>query len=185
MTDDVGSQFIKRAHCAHLSKRVAQRGHNGLGRASVSLQNDYTGILHTIPVCCRRHGWFGRRSLRGVESLLRTFTDGATTNPRAYFRPGAFSAWGSNGSAWSLPFCLSKISTLPSASSSSLRQAEDSCIPSSKRVNDFSRGTSPFSNSWTIFSRRSRHSSNFGKEACSRISLLIAPESGSCPVNYL
>ena len=64
-----------------------------------------------------------------------------------YLRPGAFSARDSNGSAWSLPFCFSRISTLPSAASNSLRQEAESCMPSSNKVKDFSSGTSPFSNS--------------------------------------
>src|SRR5882724_2543309 len=72
---------------------------------------------------------------------------------------------GSKASVWSFPFCFSRISTLPSASSNSLRQAAESCIPSSNSVRDFSRGTSPFSSSCTIFSRRWRHSSNLAKEA--------------------
>src|SRR5208282_4118692 len=78
-----------------------------------------------------------------------------------YYLRNAFSAGGSNGSVWSFPFCFNRISTFPSASSSCLRQVAESCMPSSNSVSDFSRGTSPFSSSWTIFSRRSRHSSNF------------------------
>src|SRR5689334_13010713 len=68
----------------------------------------------------------------------------------------------SKGSGCNLPFCLRRISTLPSASSNSLRQDEESCIPSSKSFNACSRGTFPFSSSSTIFSRRWRHSSNLG-----------------------
>src|ERR1035438_3979597 len=58
-----------------------------------------------------------------------------------------FSAGGSKGSVCSCPFCLSRISTFPSASSSCFRQVAESCMPSSNSVRDFSSGTSPFSSS--------------------------------------
>src|SRR5437588_2480899 len=85
---------------------------------------------------------------------------------------GAFSVRGSNGSGWSLPLFLSRISTFPSACSSSLRQEFESSIPSSNKVRDFCRGTSPLSSSCTIFSRRWRHSSNLGNELAPLIFIL-------------
>src|SRR5450755_196792 len=102
---------------------------------------------------------------------------------KGYRCAGDLSVNGSNGSAWSFPFFFNRISTLPSACSSSFRQAEDSCMPSSKRVRDFSRGTSPFSSSCTIFSKRWRHSSNLGNGStpCSSID---APILVLCPALF-
>src|SRR6266852_1132113 len=101
-------------------------------------------------------GW----SRKGQNQKRRTRVSDPHTGG-CYLRDGS----GSKASAFILPFCFSRISTLPSASSSSLRQAAESCIPSSNSVRDFSKGTSPFSSSCTIFSRRWRHSSNLGKES--------------------
>src|ERR1700739_664519 len=108
---------------------------------------------------------------------------------RRYLRD-AFSAGGSNGSVWSFPFCFNRISTFPSASSSCCLQLAESCMPSSNSVRDFSRGTSPFSNSWTIFSRRSRQSSNFTNPIapanyCNADLLCKSPEKFSNRVNSL
>src|SRR5258708_13322360 len=58
----------------------------------------------------------------------------------------------------SFPFCFRRISTLPSASSNSLRQEVESCTPSSKSFNACSSGALPFSSSSTICSRRSSQS---------------------------
>src|ERR1700731_2989145 len=87
---------------------------------------------------------------------------GVATDAAFYLFPAALSVKGSNDSAWSFPFCFSRISTLPSACSSSFRQVAESCMPSSKSVRDLSKGISPFSSSCTIFSKRWRQSSNFG-----------------------
>src|ERR1039458_2256182 len=69
----------------------------------------------------------------------------------------------SKATGCSLPSRFSRISTLPSASSSSLRQEPDNFMPSSKSSSARSRETSPFSSSATMVSRRWRDSSNLAK----------------------
>src|SRR5258705_9603637 len=81
-----------------------------------------------------------------------------------YFPVDLSSPKASNGCVWSLPPCFIRISTLPSAASSSCRQEFDRRTPSSKSFKDCSSDRSPFSSWSTIFSNCCRQSSNFGKE---------------------
>src|ERR1044071_5339102 len=60
---------------------------------------------------------------------FRSWGSAAVPRVSCYFA-SARSAEGSKGSGWNLPFCLRRISTLPSAASSSCRQEFDSFTPS-------------------------------------------------------
>src|SRR5438270_1141206 len=82
---------------------------------------------------------------------------------QSYFPVDLSSPIASNGSGCSLLPCLIRISTLPSAASSSCRQEFDNCTPSSNSFNDCSSDRSPPSSCSTIFSSCRRQSSNLGK----------------------
>ena len=137
-------------------KVLGKTNRQSLSSSGVILIKDYTQCFHNVPLTSPRpRGGLGCDSKRLAQALS------IPIRARLRYLRNAFSAGGSNDSVWSFPFCFSRISTFPSASSSCFRQVAESCMPSSKSVRDFSRGTSPFSSSLTIFSRRSRHSSNF------------------------
>src|SRR5258705_3082600 len=124
-------------------KRIGQRGGQHLCDPGIALEKEYIHGLHKA----LDHGRFARQlRLQRVVKYCNEATEVMPKLPALGQR--------SNGSAWILPFCFRRISTLPSASSNSLRQEAESCMPSSNRVSDFSSGTSPCSSSWTIFSRR-------------------------------
>src|SRR5277367_3174254 len=162
MLGDRGTDFSVGVSQINRFKLLGKANRQSLTNSGVVLIEDYTQCFHNIPLTTPQIG-----GDLGCDSqlLAQTFgvvIDSVESDPsRVLYLRNAFSAGGSNGSACSFPFCFNRISTLPSASSSCFLQVAESCMPSSKSVSDFSRGTSPFSSSWTIFSRRSRHSSNF------------------------
>src|ERR1700685_4390107 len=150
-----GTNFFIPSNEVDWTEMFGKTNHQSLSSSGVGVIDNQANWFHKSPL--------NHRGVRGGLWLRQlTATTGVYVSEREqrYLR-NAFSVGGSNGSAWSLPFCFSRISTFPSASSSCLRQVAESCMPSSNRVRDFSSGTSPFSSSSTIFSNRSRHSSNF------------------------
>src|SRR5579862_4349598 len=120
--------------------RILLEDNYTLSHTCPDLQPSSTG--ETVDSLTRAAGW---PRIPQLHRQLKLSSRGRKF--RTHRRAADLSAIGSNGSAWSFPFFFSRISTFPSACSSSLRQAEESCIPSSKRVRDFSKGTSPFSSS--------------------------------------
>src|SRR5438105_1270826 len=150
-------------HCSAAlpaSLRSAPSGTSQTGkRRETARRRDYpAGVLHPRTSyyppsnCTVINGYWLHRKIRLCGADVKITSDDEPN--RRYFRSGAFSDGGSKGSAWSFPFCFSKISTLPSASSNCLRHVAESCMPSSNSVKDLSKGTSAFSSSWTIFSSR-------------------------------
>ena len=103
-----------------------------------------------------------RLSLR-AEHFGAQRTSFVASQLRSYFPADFSSPSPSNGSGCSLPPCLVRISTFPSAASSSCRQEFERRTPSSNSCSDFSSGRSPRSSCSTIFSSCCRQSSNLGK----------------------
>src|SRR5258708_37619839 len=103
----------------------AQSTGQGMGGFRIAFQYNNT-CTHKSPLNRRQRriravgkGWENHDSTDIMISKSRR------EKPTRYLRAGAFSITGSNGSAWSFPFFFSRISTLPSACSSSLRQADE------------------------------------------------------------
>src|SRR5512140_1009139 len=104
MLRDGVTHFIDRARDRDRAEMSEQRLGKLAGCLAVGAGNDYIERLH--------------------KSLTRDC--GVAAERRSYVRFASDrSPEGAKGSAWSFPFCFSRISTLPSASSSSLRQLLD------------------------------------------------------------
>jgi hypothetical protein len=149
------ANFFVLVYPIHWTKIFCETDHQGLSSSGVTVIDYQAEWFHKSP--------FEFIAVAvGLWLRQQAATTGVINSEREqrYLR-NAFSVGGSNGSVWSFPFCFNRISTFPSASSSCFRQVAESCMPSSNSVRDLSSGTSPFSSSRTIFSNRSRHSSNF------------------------
>jgi hypothetical protein len=152
-------QFLAGPGYVHRKMRAEATG-QGPGHSRIAFEKNYA-LSHTSPSSTVVDGGSKRRkSTADVDNRLglrgglenHGSTDIyrfriADRNPHIYRRAGDFSVSASNGSACSFPFLFSRISTFPSACSSSVRQADESCIPSSNSVREVSKGTSPFSSS--------------------------------------
>ena len=113
---------------------------------------------------------------------------GRPNHVTCYFPVDFSSVRASKGCAWSLPPCFIRISTFPSAASSSWRQALDSRTPSSNSLSDCSSDRSPRSNCSTIFSSCCRQSSNLGKQSlhhhCKGLTTFPDPDTDSTEESY-